>query len=332
MNENQKQNINENEKVDDNQQDTMPVDDGNNGNEKPEPPTFDGKDDDDSEKPEPPTFDGQDDADSEKPEPPTFDGQADSDDTNDVNKTSTTSTADSTFSSSSIFGLVKSMFTSITSQFNFSFNFGNFFNAPMQNFRQFMFGGFHQPQPPMPTQPMRGGFSPVQTFFGTQTQFAYSTSSSTVMTLDSTGDKEVWLNENSEEVTIDATSTTGSNVLAGNNKDNQIFGGYGHNEMWGGSYKTNDYLFGGTGQNTFWYGKGEGIDLVENTKKGDTINLYNITIGDISNVEITDSSISIVVGEEGVAVNSSDEVSPTFKLSNGESYNYNRSSAEWQKA
>ena len=290
-------NVNENENNDDNKQNITPVDDVNNDND-----------------------------DTEKTEPPTFSG----DDTNDINKTSTTSTVNSTFNSSSIFGLVKSMFSSVTSQFNFSFNFGNFFNvSPMQNFRQFMFGGFHQPQP------SRGGFSPInqiQSFFGAQTQFAYSTKSSTVMTLDEKGDKEVWLNENSEEVTINATSTTGSNILAGNNKDNQIFGGHGHNEMWGGSYKTNDYLFGGEGQNTFWYGKGEGVDLVENTKRGDTINLYNITIGDISNVEITDSSISIVVGEEGVAVNSSDELSPTFKLSNGESYNYNRSSAEWQKA
>ena len=268
----------------------------------------------------------------EKIEPTNFKGKDNENiDTDDLNKTSTSTseTTKSIVNSSSIFGLVKSMFSSVTAQFSLSFNFGNFFNSPpVQNFRQFLFGNFHQPQ-----YPNRGGLVPLQNFFGSQNQFSYSSNSNTIMTLDEKGDKEIWLNEDSEEVTINATETTGINILAGNNKDNQIFGGKGHNDMWGGSYHTNDYLFGGEGQNTFWYGKGEGVDLVENTKKGDTINLYNITLGDIANVEITDSSISIVVGkDEGVAINSSDEISPTFKLSNGESYNYNRSSAEWQKA
>ena len=111
--------------------------------------------------------------------------------------------------------------------------------------------------------------------------------------------------------------------------------GYGNaNEYWGGNTNTNDYLFGNNdAPNTFTYGKGEGIDLVENTKTGDTINLYNVTLGDITNVEITNSSISLVVGEDqGIGVKTSDEISPNFKLADGETYNYNRTSGQWQKA
>ncbi len=174
-------------------------------------------------------------------------------------------------------------------------------------------------------------FAQSQSYSRTQT----STSSTEIksITLEGTDNKEVWLSEESTESAINATSTTGSNILAGNNKDNQIFGGSGHNEMWGGNGKTNDYLFGGEGENTFWYGKGEGVDLVENTKAGDTINLYNITLGDISDVEITDSSITLVIGDsEGIGVSTSGEVSPEFKLSDGEKYNYNRTSGAWQKA
>ena len=228
---------------------------------------------------------------------------------------------------SSIFGFVRSMFSGVVSNF-FS---GGLFSSPLmrgvQNFLGQRFG-FAQPQ-----QPLFGGFIPngIQNFV--QNQFSYSQSSSKTMTLEGTDNKEVWLSNESEEVTINATTTTGTNILAGNNKDNQIFGGSGVNDMWGGSGKTNDFLFGGEGKNNFWYGKGQGVDLVENTKTGDTINLYNVTLGDISDIEITDSSISVVVGEnEGLAVNTNDKISPTFKLANGESYNYNRSSAEWQSA
>ena len=229
------------------------------------------------------------------------------------------------FNTSSIFGFVRSMFTSVVSNFMFG---GLFNSAPMRGVQNFLGSRF--------------GFNMNQSFgFGefmqqqnfTQNQFSYSQSSSKTMTLEGSDNKEVWLSNESEEVTINATTTTGTNILAGNNKDNQIFGGAGINNMWGGGGKTNDFLFGGEGNNTFWYGKGEGVDLVENTKTGDTINFYNVTLGDISNIEITDSSISVVVGEnEGLAINTSDKISPTFKLSNGESYNYNRSSSEWQSA
>ena len=258
--------------------------------------------------------------------------------TESVTTSSSTSTTTTTTTTQNIFGFVQSLFTNVVQ------NWGgfNWFNSKtfMPTF------GWGQ-QSPMGAQSRgQGGFfgfvnnfvsQGISSIFGSSMQQTTTTTTTTnevkTVTLDEKGNKEVWLSNESDDVAINATNTTGSNILAGNDKDNQIFGGSGTNDMWGGSSKTNDYLFGGSGQNTFWYGKGEGVDLVENTKKGDTINLYNITLGDISNVEITNSSISIVIGDsEGIAVSGSDEVSPTFKLANGESYNYNRSSAEWQQA
>ena len=252
--------------------------------------------------------------------------------TESVTTSSSTTTTTTTTTTQNIFGFVQSLFTNVVQ------NWGgfNWFNS-----KTFMptFGWGQQ------SNRQGGLFGFVNNFvsqgissiFGSSMQQTTTTTTTTnevkTVTLDEKGNKEVWLSNESDDVAINATNTTGSNILAGNDKDNQIFGGSGTNDMWGGSSKTNDYLFGGSGQNTFWYGKGEGVDLVENTKKGDTINLYNITLGDISNVEITNSSISIVIGDsEGIAVSGSDEVSPTFKLANGESYNYNRSSAEWQQA
>ena len=229
---------------------------------------------------------------------------------------------------SSIFGFVRSIFSSVVSNFIFG---GLFNSAPMRGVQSFLSKrfGFNLPQP-------QNSFlsrlipDPIQSLF---TNRSYSQGYFNTMTLEGSDNKEVRLSNESEAVTINATTTTGANVLVGNNKDNQIFGGSGINDMWGGSSKTNDFLFGGEGKNTFRYGKGEGIDLVENTKTDDTINLYNVTLDDISNIEITADSISVVVGEdEGLAVNTNDKISPTFKLADGESYNYNRSSSEWQSA
>lgn len=230
--------------------------------------------------------------------------------------------------STSVIGYVRNFFSQTLSQFSFSNIFSNL--TSRRGFGQSIFG--------MGMQAL--GFIGSSLFsnwgFGNQqsySEYSYAAQSLKTRTVEGGDNKEVWLANESEEVMINAVNTYGSNILAGNNKDNQIFGGYGNNQMWGGGYRTNDYLFGGEGNNTFWYGKDEGVDLVENAKTGDTINLYNITLGDISNVEITDSSISLMIGQDqGIGVTNSDSVSPNFKLSNGETYNYNRTSGEWQQA
>ena len=233
-------------------------------------------------------------------------------------------------SSNSIIGYVRNYFTESFSQFSFSNVFSTL--TSRRGFGQSLFGSTSLFNFGMQAVGAIGG-NLLNNWLGNNQTYSYAAQSIKAMTLEGDGNKEVWLANESEEVMINAVNTYGSNVLAGNNKNNQIFGGNGNNQMWGGSYRTNDYLFGGEGQNTFWYGKGEGIDLVENTKTGDTINLYNINLDDISNLEITDSAITLVVGEDqGIGVTNSDEVSPNFKLANGETYNYNRTVGQWQQA
>ena len=339
-NENKNTNLNGNDSDTQSLPSTPPTFNGNNGSDTQPlpstPPTFNGNNGSDTQSlpSTPPTSNGNNDSDTQPlpSTPPTYTANTNTTVNNVQNNfynVNTTTLVQETprFNTSSIFGFVRSMFTSVVSNF---FTGGFFNSSPMRGVQNFLGQRFgFMPQQP---QSMFGGFI-RQIPSVTQNEFSYYQSSSKTMTLEGNENKEVWLSNESEEVTINATTTTGTNILAGNNKDNQIFGGAGVNNMWGGGGKTNDFLFGGEGKNTFWYGKGEGVDLVENTKTGDTINFYNVTLGDISNIEITDSSISVVVGEnEGLAVNTNDKVSPTFKLANGESYNYNRSSAEWQSA
>ena len=239
--------------------------------------------------------------------------------------------AENYLNTNSIIGYVRNVFTDTFSNFSFSNVFSSL--TSRRGFGQSLFGNslFN-----IGVQAIGAiGGNLINKWFGgsnyfSNSQYSYAAQSVKSMLLEGADNKEVWLSNESEEVLINAVNTYGSNILAGNNRDNQIFGGNGDNQMWGGSYRTNDYLFGGEGQNTFWYGKGEGIDLVENTKTGDTINLYNVNLEDISNLEITDNAISLVIGEDqGIGVTNSDEVSP--KLANGETYNYNRTVGQWQQ-
>ncbi len=236
--------------------------------------------------------------------------------------------------SNSIIGYVRNVFYESFSNFSFSNVFSSL--TSRRGFGQSLFGSSSLFNFGMQALGAIGGNLIKKWFGGSQqsySEYSYAAQSFKSLTVEGDGNKEVWLSNEAEEVQINAVNTYGSNILAGNNKDNQIFGGNGDNQMWGGSERTNDYLFGGEGQNTFWYGKGEGIDLVENTKTGDTINLYNVNLEDISNLEITDNSISLVIGEDqGIGVTNSDEVSPNFKLANGETYNYNRTVGQWQQA
>ncbi|MBQ9486976.1 MAG: hypothetical protein IJU91_04120 [Selenomonadaceae bacterium] len=254
--------------------------------------------------------------------------------TNNYYNTDNSGSSNTSTQSNSIIGYVRNYFTESFSQFSFSNVFSTL--TSRRGFGQSLFGSTSLFNFGMQAVGAIGG-NLLNNWLGGGQQsysgYSYAAQSIKAMTVEGGDNKEVWLANESEEVMINAVNTYGSNVLAGNNKNNQIFGGNGNNQMWGGSYQTNDYLFGGEGQNTFWYGKGEGIDLVENTKTGDTINLYNINLDDISNLEITDSAITLVVGEDqGIGVTNSDEVSPNFKLANGETYNYNRTVGQWQQA
>ena len=74
-------------------------------------------------------------------------------------------------------------------------------------------------------------------------------------------------------------------------------------------------------------------EMVFGAAQDDTINLYDTTLSDIVATSVNDNAISVAFrsGETAV-VATTENLSPTFKLANGDSYVYNREAASWQNA
>ena len=149
--------------------------------------------------------------------------------------------------------------------------------------------------------------------------------------------KEIWLDNNAGRYYFGIknviANNAGENIIAGNTESNSIVGGSGSSSLWGGAGNTADTLQGGSGYTMFWYGSSEGNDIITNAKEGDVVNLYNISLEQIADVQITNENISVTMNDgNNLTVNNSSTVTTTFQLSNGEKYNYNRSSETWNRA
>lgn len=102
---------------------------------------------------------------------------------------------------------------------------------------------------------------------------------------------------------IDATGSSVTAELAGNDYNNSIYGGAGDTSLWGGNFG-DDLLVGGTGKNTFYYALGNGADTIQGAKEGDVIDLTGVTIADveagvalgISKIDETGVSIGFATG------------------------------------
>lgn len=125
---------------------------------------------------------------------------------------------------------------------------------------------------------------------------------------------------------IDASESKGANQLAGaNNAATNIVGGEGKSSLWGGGGNYNDTLTGGTGAEMFFYGNGEGSDIIIGATADDTINLYNISIRDITGFETVNSGMTINFSSNNSNLtlqNYSD--SPTFLLADGSKWAYEK--------
>ena len=106
-------------------------------------------------------------------------------------------------------------------------------------------------------------------------------------TLTIAGDAAIWMN-NSTSTTyenidnLDASSSTGSVILAGSTGSNLIIGSQGRSTLWGGYGQDSDTLQGGSGADTFFFGSGEGTDTITDyDAQKDTIDIYtnNISYG-----------------------------------------------------
>ena len=132
-------------------------------------------------------------------------------------------------------------------------------------------------------------------------------------------------------VNIVASAATGANILAGNSASNSIVGGAGTSSLWGGAGDVSDTLVGGEGADTFWYGKNDGADVISNSSATDTINLYNINLSDIVSANVSNNQISATFSNGAqLAINFSDSLSSKINLADNTSWQFNKTSGNWQ--
>ena len=149
--------------------------------------------------------------------------------------------------------------------------------------------------------------------------------------------KNIWLDGSQGKIfsnvnNIDASASQGNNTLAGDGGDNQIAAGSGNDSLWGGSGRSADTLVGGNGSDMFWYGKNDGADVINNASSNDVVNLYDVSLSDISSVNYRDKTISATfAGGGNLQINSAENISSTFQLAEGR-FKYNHTSGEWQNA
>ena len=103
--------------------------------------------------------------------------------------------------------------------------------------------------------------------------------------------------------------------------------------MWGGA--GNDTLIGGTGANVFFYGVtggNEGNDSISGITEDDTVNLFGIQLSDISDFDITNSTITLEFSGGGSLTMGNN--GQTFMLANdtNQRYTYDKENSEWTNA
>ena len=129
---------------------------------------------------------------------------------------------------------------------------------------------------------------------------------------------------------LDASSLAQFLILVGgNNASNNFSAGSGGSWLWGGS-GGNDTLTGGAGADVFYFGKNDGSDFIGNASSSDVVNLYDVSINDITMLDTSDNTISIGLNTgASLQINSAENVSAKITMSEG-SVNFNLSTNQWQ--
>ena len=131
---------------------------------------------------------------------------------------------------------------------------------------------------------------------------------------------------------INASGSSGNDTLYGNAGSNEIRAGSGNSTLWGGQYDgTADILIGGDGVDMFLVGKSDGNDEIQNSSYNDVINLYDVSLSEIStSVDENNIYLSLNNGSR-ITIQNSDNLSSVVWTSDGGQYRYNRSTG-WQSA
>ena len=98
--------------------------------------------------------------------------------------------------------------------------------------------------------------------------------------------------------------------------------------LWG---EVNTYC-GTDDADNFFLGKTDGNDLILNAEQADTVHLYDAALSDIVATSADDNSIAVKLNTgKMIVVETSENISSTFKLASGESYVYNRETSSWRE-
>ena len=121
-------------------------------------------------------------------------------------------------------------------------------------------------------------------------------------------------------------------IFGGENSSNVITAGSGGSSLWGGS-GGNDILTGGAGQDTFVFGKYDGADIINNASASDVVNLYDVSLSDITDNQIEGNKISATFNTGGsVQINFTENLSAKINFADGTSWRFNNEIHNWQSA
>ena len=143
----------------------------------------------------------------------------------------------------------------------------------------------------------------------------------------------VWLDGVGSSIeVIDASNSTGSNLIAGSSESQTIKGGRGNNSLWGGA-GGNDILTGGGSYNEFYFGMGEGNDIITQSNDTDKVMLYNVKVSDLDAAGMKDGNMVIALkdGSSLTIQNYDRQGATTFQLADG-TYSYDKSTGTWNES
>jgi len=117
--------------------------------------------------------------------------------------------------------------------------------------------------------------------------------------------------------TVDGRNVSGSAVLTGNSVNNSIVAAQGDTWLWGGNSNSADTLVSGEGSDIFFYGlinKNEGSDIITGASEGDTLNLGNFSVTEVSDLQFNGDNVTFAFTSGGsVTMNYTDGASITFR-------------------
>ena len=128
---------------------------------------------------------------------------------------------------------------------------------------------------------------------------------------------------------VNASNYTGDSTLVGNDMDNILTASQGNSSLWGGS--GDDTLIGNTGYDEFHYSAGGGNDRLKNVESSDVVKLLDISLDDISSVDMNLFGVSANF-KDGGSLTTRNFNNMTFELADGSRWTTDRKARTFVKA